>query len=290
MTTLNVLVTGRPAPEGSHDVGSNGYVMHSSKYLAAWRHAVNRGTREAYVAAGLSGADMPLVPYPRPVWVTVLHLLLDEQCRAEGTDDPTGKPDGDKLLRATIDGLGEARAFGDDSQVIGHRSFKARGRRPGAVIQITDERPWWAEMNRERSTVETFNPNGEYRLVLEKVGHDSEGDRTWNTMFEVTDTADAIASTWLPSLDARLERELPAQGAAPTEQPASAPAKPRSTRAKKAAAPAEQPAPAAEQPAAAPAEPAPAPVMATPVAAPQTPAEPPRVNPFAKQPPVTAQA
>lgn len=282
MVDLDVRVVGRPAPEGSHEVGANGYVMHSSKYLDAWRHAVNRDTRQAYIAAGITGAGMPLIPYPAKVWVTVLHLVNDEQCRAQGTDDPTGTPDGDKLLRATIDGLGEARAFGDDSQIVGHRTFKARAKLPGAIIQITDERPWWADMSRENVHMGDFTPSGEYRLVLERVGTDADGDRTWETVIEVTDSAQQIADTWLPSLSVRLAAELPAPAELPNVPSSATETGPKRGRPRKATPPAEpvtavlervEPAPTVAEPAPqpqAPAQPAAAPGPAT------------RVNPFAK--------
>lgn len=210
MTELQIVVVGRPAPEGSHEQGANGYIMHSSRYLEAWRAAVNRGTREAYIVAGLGRADMPLIAYPRPAWVSVWHLVGPSQCRAADTDEPTGKPDGDKLLRATVDGLGDAHAFGDDSQIVGHRSFKLRtgsDDQTGACILITDVCPWWARNPNEGDSEMT--PTGEYRIVLERVGRDSDGDRTWESMIEATDTIEGIRDVWLPSLGMRLGIETP---------------------------------------------------------------------------------
>jgi hypothetical protein len=279
---LIVQVRGRPAPEGSHEIGQHGYVMHSSKYLESWRAAVKRATYEMYRAGGYEGDDLPLIAYPAGCWVSVVHVVTDEQCRAEGTDLPTGKPDGDKLLRATIDGLGDARVFGDDSQVLGHRAIKWRAdelSEPGAWINVTDVRPWWADEQTREIEVTEFNPSGEYRLVLERVGTDSDGDRTWETMFETTDTASAVADTWLPAVHTRLSREgASAAAAAPADKPKTG--RPR----KAAAAPAEVPA----APPAAPEVPVAAPVTVTtsfegarpvpPAAVADAPA---RVNPFA---------
>ena len=288
MTELTVRVIGRPAPQGSHEQGANGYIMHSSKYLDAWRHAVNRDTRRAYVAAGLTGDDMPLIPYPRPVHLMIWHVVLDKQCRAEGTDEPTGSPDDDKLLRATIDGLGEAHVFANDSQVTQHFCGKRRrapGEDAGAYIRISDE-PIVATSRGETTVPEIFTPNGQYRVVLERVGTDADGDKTWETVIEVTDTADAVANTWLPSIGVRLGRELPAEAELPA-MPAPVAETPKTRRPRKAAAP-EQPASgeavvatmAAENASAPPMPPEPAPVA-------QAPAEPPaaapaRVNPFAR--------
>lgn len=289
---LIVQVRGRPAPEGSHEIGQHGYVMHSSKYLESWRAAVKRATYEVYRAAGYEGDDLPLIAYPAGCWVSVVHVVTDEQCRAEGTDLPTGQPDGDKLLRATIDGLGDARVFGNDSQVLGHRAIKYRAdelSEPGAWIDVTDVRPWWADEQTREIEVTEFKPSGEYRLVLEQVGVDGDGDKTWETMFEATDTAPALAETWLPAIATRLSRETgnALHAAAVASTPAPAPAdKPKAGRPRKAAAaPAEVPA----APPAAPEAPVAAPVAVTtafegaqpipPAAAPA--AAPARVNPFA---------
>lgn len=138
-------VFGRPAPQGSHETGQHGHIMHSSNYLGAWRAAVNRDTRLAYIAAGLTRADMPVIPNPRPVFLSITHYVSPDQCRASATDDPTGVPDVDKLVRATIDGLGAARVFANDSQVTDLRTSKRRGQAAsGALIIITDYPPWWA--------------------------------------------------------------------------------------------------------------------------------------------------
>lgn len=151
---LTVRVVGRPAPEGSHEIGNGGTVRHSSKYLSAWRAAVNRDVRSAYLRAGLTRDDMPLIPNPRPVYLTIVHYVLDEQCRATGTDAPVGKPDADKLERATIDGLEMARAFANDSQVVWCVHGKERPPRDepgGALIIISDSMPGWVSTNRENA-------------------------------------------------------------------------------------------------------------------------------------------
>lgn len=235
MTELQIIVHGRPAPEGSHEQGANGHIMHSSRYLEAWRAAVNRDTRKTYVANGITPADMPLFPYPRPLWVTIWHLVGPDQCRAASMDEPTGKPDGDKLLRGTVDGLGDAHAFGDDSQIVGHRTFKIRATgHVGACVQITDERPWWAHENEGEHKM--MSPNGEYRISLERVGTDADGDRTWETLVEVTDTVDAVRDVWLPSMATRLGAETQAAQPLPAVpvdvETGSAPAedKPKRTR------------------------------------------------------------
>jgi hypothetical protein len=275
---LTIRVYGRPAPQGSHEQGANGYLMHSSAYLAAWRGAVNRDTRSTYLAVGITGADMPLIPYPRPVYIHRLEIIVGpEQCRAEGTDDPTGAPDLDKLLRATIDGLGEANAFGNDSQVIKcYELGKSRGITPGAIIVISDRPP----VERE------INAMDEYRISLERVTRDGDGDRVYETTFELFGSADQVASVGVATVAVLLghplaKADVTAVPTAPANEP-DAPAEPprKATRAKKAAA-----APAEAAPAAPAAPPAPdgEPAVATVPQAPAEPAQPAaRVNPFAK--------
>lgn len=49
---------------------------------------------------------------------------------------------------------------------------------------------------------------GNYRLTLEKVGVDDDGDRVWENVIEVTDTPDGIVNAWLPTVSLRLGGEL----------------------------------------------------------------------------------
>lgn len=204
MTELHVRVHGRPAPEGSHEVGANGRVMHSSNYLGAWRHAVNRDTRKSYLAAGYTGRDMPLIPYPQPVYLLVAHWVGDEQCRAEGTEEPTGTPDFDKLLRATVDGLAEARVFGNDSQVKAAMTSKVRGETPGADIIISDT------PIRRITRDQGESMSDEYRVVLERVvGRDENGFPATVTVIEATDTAEALGEIYLPAIVRRLGATVP---------------------------------------------------------------------------------
>ena len=260
--------------------------MHSSKYLEAWRAAVDRATREAYIRAGLTGANMPLIPRGHPVHLLVWHVVLDEQCRAEGTDEPTGSPDVDKLLRATIDGLGMARAFANDSQVVELTTRKTRANAvhaAGAIIVISD-----TALDRvpegEIMTNQTV-PAGEYRLVLERVvSRDAEGFPNYATMFEMTDSPEALRDTWLPAIGVRLGAVEPSPAA--TNDTSAAPAPATASSVRKPRKRTEPTQPAAEAPAA----PTPVPTTPTPAAEPQpaapppavAAAEPPRVNPFAQ--------
>lgn len=125
-------------------------MLEQSPYLPAWRAAVKKAAYEAYKAAGIEPRRLPLFPAGTPVIVERCEFYVGpDQCRAEGTDEPLGAPDIDKLLRATLDPLGgaksnTARVFADDSQVVKVRELgKSRpdpGMPTGALIIISDGR------------------------------------------------------------------------------------------------------------------------------------------------------
>lgn len=146
---INIAAFGRPAPQGSHDLGSAGQFLDSSPYLAAWRVAVKNGAYRAYKSLGIDPKTLPLFPAGTPVTIeSCTFYVAPDQCRAEGTDEPLGLPDIDKLLRGTLDALGaakkggNARLYADDSQVWRVRDLskvRATGR-TGAFIVVSDGR------------------------------------------------------------------------------------------------------------------------------------------------------
>jgi Holliday junction resolvase RusA-like endonuclease len=147
---LTIIVHGRPAPQGSKELGSAGQLRESSAYLAAWRQQVIIGAYEAYRTHGIQPASLPLFPAGVPVTVEELTFwMAKDQCRAIGTEEPIGKPDIDKLLRSTLDALGgaagrNARLFADDSQIVDICNLRKR-RTPesnvyGARITVSDGR------------------------------------------------------------------------------------------------------------------------------------------------------
>lgn len=125
---------GRPAPQGSKEQGGAGQLLESSAYLPAWRAAVRLAAYEAYRARGIDPTTLPVFAAGVPVYVELCTFFVKpDQCRAAGTDEPTGTPDIDKLLRAVLDALGgmqrgSARLFADDSQVVSINNLsKTRG-------------------------------------------------------------------------------------------------------------------------------------------------------------------
>lgn len=248
MTTLAIRAIGRPAPQGSHEVGANGHVMHSSQYLAAWRRQVAIATLTAVKAAGYAPGSLPLFGPRSAVYVHELVLIVqDDQCRAAGTDEPTGRPDVDKLLRATIDGLGDAHLFADDSQIVKiHELSKVRpelDELTGAVIVISDRpRPVITQGESMSASIE----QAEYRITLERVtGRDADGYRTTEPVVELHGPAAVITTAGLTTIGALLGAgsvsvaDAPAATAEPADDDAKparrGPGRPR----KQAAAPAE---------------------------------------------------
>jgi Holliday junction resolvase RusA-like endonuclease len=143
---LNIAVTGRPAPQGSKEQGGAGQLLESSIYLPAWRQAVKIAAYEEYKRRGVT--LLPVFPAGVPVIVeTCTFFVGPEQCRAAGTDEPTGTPDIDKLLRGVLDALGgarkgTARCYADDSQVVEVRALRKIRTQSmtGALIVISDGR------------------------------------------------------------------------------------------------------------------------------------------------------
>lgn len=127
---LVISVTGRPAPQGSKKQGEHGQMREQSVYLPAWRAAVKKAAYEAYRAAGIEPAALPL--FVGPVQASVLFRL-------EHGRRPDAPPDLDKLLRSTFDALTEARAWEDDGRVVFVMSGKdaaLEGESMGADIEI----------------------------------------------------------------------------------------------------------------------------------------------------------
>lgn len=147
---LTITVGGRPAPQGSKRLGGAGQLLEQSPYLVAWRQAVKVGAYRAYRQAGIGHEVLPLFGPGVPVVIEQCTFIVGpDQCRADGTDDPIGTPDIDKLLRSTLDALGgqengSARLFADDAQVVRiSQMWKVRATPeypPGAIIVVTDGR------------------------------------------------------------------------------------------------------------------------------------------------------
>jgi Holliday junction resolvase RusA-like endonuclease len=151
-----ITVDGRPASQGSKGYGAAGQMIESNKRaLDAWRKAIKLAAYRELQRLGIRPEALPLFPAGTPVYVTEMTFIIaDDQCRAAGTDEPTGAPDIDKFLRAALDALGggrdprtTARILADDSQVkdfwVGPRKVRPMpGETPGAIIGLINDQEW----------------------------------------------------------------------------------------------------------------------------------------------------
>lgn len=145
---LSIYIVGRPAPQGSKQRGAAGQLLEQSAYLPAWRAACRIGAYRAFAAAGVGTDRLPLFPFGVPVYISRCEFWVSsQQCRADGTAEPIGTPDIDKLLRSTLDALGgarrqTARVYADDAQIVsidGLRKVRKPGGVSGVHIIISDQ-------------------------------------------------------------------------------------------------------------------------------------------------------
>jgi Holliday junction resolvase RusA-like endonuclease len=145
---IAIRIHGRPAPQGSKDVGRRGQTIEQSIYLPAWLAAIRRDVFTAYKDRDLPPTALPFFRAGVGVVIEALTFFVHpESCVAAGTALPLGTPDIDKLLRATLDGLGgnrkgNARLYADDAQVIKIDNLSKQratdGSGPGAFIVARD--------------------------------------------------------------------------------------------------------------------------------------------------------
>jgi crossover junction endodeoxyribonuclease RusA len=149
MTTLELVVYGRPAPQGSKRHVGGGRMIESSKHVKPWRDDVKAA------AEALLAGQRPWAPLNAPLIVRMVfttsrprshyrtgrnaHLLRDN-----APARPHGKPDASKLIRSTEDALTDAGLWRDDALVVEYeRAAKVYAGedpealdRPGARITI----------------------------------------------------------------------------------------------------------------------------------------------------------
>lgn len=129
---LVVEVVGLPAPQGSKRHVGRGIMVESSAKVKPWREAVKHAALDARSAADPfweAGAVGMAFRRGQAVSVVVVFSLPRPSSHyGSGTNAqtvkasapwwPAGRPDVDKLLRSTLDALGEAGVWHDDSQVV----------------------------------------------------------------------------------------------------------------------------------------------------------------------------
>jgi crossover junction endodeoxyribonuclease RusA len=124
-----------PAPQGSKRHVGGGRMIESSAKVKPWREAIRQG-------ALATGAPMTL----EPVFVSLLfrfirpkgHLNTKGQLKPSASVEHITRPDLDKLVRSTLDGL-TGTLFKDDSQVaflVASKEYSNPGQREGATIEL----------------------------------------------------------------------------------------------------------------------------------------------------------
>lgn len=148
MPRLVVVVHGIPAPQGSKRHVGNGVLVESSAKVAPWRALV--------VAAVVDVLTVARHPVPATLWRDVgrdapielsavftlarpaSHYRTGKHSgdlRAAAPEQPVGRPDLDKLLRSTLDGLTDAGALADDARVVDVHAVKVY---PGGHLDALD--------------------------------------------------------------------------------------------------------------------------------------------------------
>lgn len=154
MSRLVVIVHGEPAPQGSKRV-LQGHAVESSAKVKPWRQAVVAATLDALAEPPPPGCDPWAPGKDRPLALTVTFTMARPRShyRADGMSlgsraplAPFTRPDLDKLVRSTLDGLADAGAYFDDSRVVNLLASKCYPGEdldaldvPGALLLL---RPW----------------------------------------------------------------------------------------------------------------------------------------------------
>lgn len=141
---IHLTVHGLPAPQGSkRHVGGGVMIETGGAKLKAWRDAVR-------VDAALGMAGRPPLVGPVAVHVTFMlprpksHYRTGSFAQELKSTAPTlhsSKPDLDKLVRSTLDGLKAGGVYLDDSQVSSlHTTKRYTGGAPMAMLSIIEDR------------------------------------------------------------------------------------------------------------------------------------------------------
>jgi len=140
MTSLAFRVYGIPAAQGSKRHVGNGVMIESSKKVKPWRQDVVAAAIEAIDRFGVQQFMGPVKVhitffFPRPKG----HYRTGKFAHELKPSAPVfvaTKPDVDKTVRSTLDALGTAGVYRDDSLVVSLAASKVYDSNPGAQIAI----------------------------------------------------------------------------------------------------------------------------------------------------------
>lgn len=141
MTSVNVVVHGIPAPQGSKRHVGNGVMIENSKKLGPWREAVRAETaRQRNGVTFGHGTPVKVVvmfflPRPAGHYGNGRNALT---LRPSAPRMPAARPDIDKLSRAVLDALTAGGAYADDGQVAALHvaKFYADDNEPGCYVVV----------------------------------------------------------------------------------------------------------------------------------------------------------
>lgn len=130
-------VVGMPAPQGSkRHVGNGRMVEQGGDRVKFWREAV-RATTIQHVTRPIEGPVLVILDFvfPRPK----NHYRSNGALKDWAPEFHTQRPDVDKLIRSTLDGLTSAGVFDDDCRVAvvqGAKRYATAGGLPGARVRL----------------------------------------------------------------------------------------------------------------------------------------------------------
>lgn len=111
MTVVDLRVLGVPAPQGSKTRMPNGAMVEGSSAVGRAKH---RAWRSAVAEAAVGKVDEPL---DGPLQL-VAEFLLPRPSSRKRDVWADRKPDLDKLIRNTVDGLTDAGLIRDDARIV----------------------------------------------------------------------------------------------------------------------------------------------------------------------------
>lgn len=139
VTYLAFTVPGVPIAQGSKRFVGNGRMVESANALKPWRAEVMAAAIEAADANADWCAGTGRATYCAKLRFTFKrpksHYRVTGALMPSAPDDPSVKPDLDKLIRAVFDALTQSGVIGDDSQIVKLLAVKTYGT-PGLGVQL----------------------------------------------------------------------------------------------------------------------------------------------------------
>jgi Holliday junction resolvase RusA-like endonuclease len=136
---IHFFVHGNPVPQGSSSAfihNGKAIVTSANRHLKGWRTKIRGAAYAAYLSTQDGAIEIPVGHYmvrlafwmPRPAFHYGAKGL-----KPSAPAHPSVKPDLDKLVRAVLDGITDAKLWGDDSHVLGIMAVKMYAPTPEAV-------------------------------------------------------------------------------------------------------------------------------------------------------------